>query len=114
MSSTPWHDPAAPDPVSAWHGVHARVAHLLDALGVQRHFLADAVFVEAGHRVVRPRRPQAEAITPRPPAVPDPAARPTPLVLVSAQRIDQPVVEIQPRLVDRALAQRQHARPGDS
>jgi hypothetical protein len=41
-------------------------------------------------RVVRPRRPQAEATTPRPPAVPDPAARPTPLVLVSAQRIDQP------------------------
>ena len=29
MSSTPWHDPAAPDPFSAWHGVHARVAHLL-------------------------------------------------------------------------------------
>ncbi len=41
-------------------------------------------------RVVRPRRPQAEATTPRPSAVPDPAARPTPLVLVSAQRIDQP------------------------
>ena len=41
-------------------------------------------------RVVRPRRPQAEATTPRPPAVSDPAARPTPLVLVSAQRIDQP------------------------
>ena len=41
-------------------------------------------------RVVRPRRPQAEATTPRPPAVPDPAARSTPLVLVSAQRIDQP------------------------
>jgi hypothetical protein len=41
-------------------------------------------------RVVRPRRPQAEVTTPRPPAVPDPAARPTPLVLVSAQRIDQP------------------------
>lgn len=29
MSSTPWHDPAAPDPFSVWHGVHARVAHLL-------------------------------------------------------------------------------------
>ena len=29
MSSTPWHDPAAPDPFSAWHGVHARMAHLL-------------------------------------------------------------------------------------
>ncbi|MFZ9200038.1 MAG: hypothetical protein ACO22Z_11870 [Paracoccaceae bacterium] len=41
-------------------------------------------------RVVRPRRPQVEATTPRPPAVPDAAARPTPLVLVSAQRIDQP------------------------
>jgi hypothetical protein len=41
-------------------------------------------------RVVRPRRPQAEATTPRPPAVPDATARPTPLVLVSAQRIDQP------------------------
>jgi hypothetical protein len=41
-------------------------------------------------RVVRPRRPQAEATTPRPTAVPDAVARPTPLVLVSAQRIDQP------------------------
>lgn len=29
MSSPPWHDPAAPDPFSVWHGVHARVAHLL-------------------------------------------------------------------------------------
>ena len=29
MSSTPWHDPAAPDPFSVWHGVHARLAHLL-------------------------------------------------------------------------------------
>lgn len=29
MSSSPWHDPAAPDPFSVWHGVHARVAHLL-------------------------------------------------------------------------------------
>ena len=29
MSSTSWHDPAAPDPFSVWHGVHARVAHLL-------------------------------------------------------------------------------------
>lgn len=38
--------------------------------------------------VVRPRRPQAEVTTPRP--TQDLAARPTPLVLVSAQRIDQP------------------------
>jgi len=38
MSSTPWHDPAAPDPFSAWHGVHARVAHLLRHPG-------DAAFV---------------------------------------------------------------------
>ena len=29
MSSTPWHDPAAPDPFSVWHGVHARLARLL-------------------------------------------------------------------------------------
>lgn len=29
MSSTAWHDPAAPDPFSVWHGVHARLARLL-------------------------------------------------------------------------------------
>lgn len=29
MSSTSWHDPAAPDPFSVWHGVHARLARLL-------------------------------------------------------------------------------------
>ena len=29
MSSTSWHDPAAPDPFSVWHGMHDRVARLL-------------------------------------------------------------------------------------
>jgi len=40
-------------------------------------------------RVVRPRRPVAESSTPRPAPVADAAPRPTPLVLVSAQRIDR-------------------------
>ncbi|MBU0917138.1 HD-GYP domain-containing protein [Aquabacterium parvum] len=29
MSNTSWHDPAAPDPFSVWHGMHDRVARLL-------------------------------------------------------------------------------------
>lgn len=41
-------------------------------------------------RVVRPRRPVAESATPRPAAPAEAPSRPTPLVLVSAQRIDQP------------------------
>lgn len=42
-------------------------------------------------RVVRPRRPVAEGATPRPAQAPAEAAnRPTPLVLVSEQRIDRP------------------------
>ncbi len=41
MSSTSWHDPAAPDPFSAWHGVHARVAHLLRHPGDAAFFIGE-------------------------------------------------------------------------
>lgn len=56
-------------------------------------------------RVVRPRRPVAEVTTPRPAAPAEAAARPTPLVLVSAQRIDRakpattPTADTAPRVV---------------
>ena len=65
-------------------------------------------------RVVRPRRPQAEGSTPRPALPTEAPARPTPLVLVSAQRIDAPQPKDSPATGPRVVMPVRPRRVGGS